>query len=316
MNQPHSQISLFYFYGMFFLRSHLILYTFNVSLVSHMKSIVRKIISASRRQDMVAFFPDKLIDLLERRCPPEKVHSLVLWTKDPRNMWQFRALNQKLQQYDQIYVHYTITGMGGTCFEPGIPKMVTGLENIGNLLDYLKNPRLLHIRFDPIVNVRMSEGDCYTNLFCFSPVAKVCRQYQLHEITISWMQLYDKVRRRLSQLGLEAIELKKSEQAKQQDWIMEQARQYDIQLHGCCVETLPESSCIDGNLLNALHPNQEMTLIKKSSGQRQRCGCNASWDIGWYEPCGGSCIYCYARPKELKTLVGERPKKGEWIDQN
>ena len=300
---------------MFYLRSHVILSTFNLILVLKMKAITNKVISASRRQDMVAFFPDKLIDLLERRCPPEKVHTLVLWTKDPRNIWQYGALNQKLLQYDQIYIHYTITGMGGTCFEPGIPELETGLENIGNVLDFLKSSELLRIRFDPIVNIQMPEGETYTNLPCFSQVAQVCKQYQIHEISISWMQVYDKVRHRLSRLGLQSIELRESEQAKQQNWIIEQAQKYNIQLHGCCVETLPKSSCIDGNLLNALHPNQEIASVQKAGGQREGCGCTASWDIGWYEPCAGSCIYCYARPKELTRLTGERPKKGEWIDE-
>lgn len=256
-----------------------------------------KIISASRRQDMVAFFPEKMIDVLNRRCPPEKVHSLVLWTKDPRHCWSHHQLQQCLNAYDQLFVHFTITGMGGTTLEPGIPDWKTSVQTLPRVLELVGSSRLLRVRFDPIVNVTTPEGKPYSNLACFESIADACRKYGLTDVTISWMQVYDKVRRNLLAHGFSPIALSAQEKENQLAEIQGMASARGITLHGCCDDRLPVSSCIDGNLLNETHRKRLLATTEKASGQRQRCCCTKSWDIGWYEPCPGGCLYCYARPK-------------------
>ena len=117
-------------------------------------------------------------------------------------------------------------------------------------------------------------------------------------ITLSWMDVYSKVRKRLNKAGIEPVSLSKKEWQKESDWIHKTAGESGITVHGCCVEGLPDSSCIDGRLLTELHPNLERASSNKAKGQRGRCGCTESWDIGWYNSCPGGCLYCYAQPQK------------------
>ena len=40
-----------------------------------------KLISASRRVDLVGGYADLFAELLDKKAPPESVHTLVIWTK-------------------------------------------------------------------------------------------------------------------------------------------------------------------------------------------------------------------------------------------
>jgi hypothetical protein len=77
----------------------------------------KKIVSASRRVDLVAFYPDYMAEKIEE-IGTENVHTLIIWTKNPSNMLFHSQLNRLLERLDQIYVLLTVTGLGGTPLEP------------------------------------------------------------------------------------------------------------------------------------------------------------------------------------------------------
>jgi hypothetical protein len=258
----------------------------------------KKVISASRRIEMVGFFPDKLAGLLRDRCPPERVHSIVLWSKNPGNMLWHSILNKVLSTYDQIYLHFTISGMGNSFLEPGIPSYTEMIGLLPKIVDFLGDVRRLRVRFDPIVHLKLPGGTEYTNLHHFTKVTRAVHGIGGRDITISWMEIYPKVERRLKKAGIEPVSLSRQEWKKESDRLINEAAGFDITLHGCCVEGLPVSSCVDGRSLAQLHPKQETASFKRAKGQRERCGCTESWDIGWYNSCPGGCLYCYARPAE------------------
>ena len=106
------------------------------------------VLSASRRTDLVACYPEFLIEKL-RDYPPEQVHSLVVWTKNPQNMIAPGALRETLERYRQLYVHLTITGLGGTVLEPHIPSWETVLQMVPALIALVKVPERISWRFDP-----------------------------------------------------------------------------------------------------------------------------------------------------------------------
>ena len=87
---------------------------------------------------------------------------------------------------------------------------------IPNLVNFLGDVRRIRIRFDPIVHVRLTDGSVYTNLPRFVDVVKAVRSAGGKDITISWMDLYAKVRNRLNKAGIEPICL--SEEEWKEDW--------------------------------------------------------------------------------------------------
>ena len=52
---------------------------------------------------------------------PDTVHTVVLWSKDFSNLLRnSHGLRDLLASYDQLYLHFTVTGLGGTRVEPGV----------------------------------------------------------------------------------------------------------------------------------------------------------------------------------------------------
>ena len=267
-----------------------------------------KVISASRRIEMIGFFPQKIIEVLGRRCPPEKVHTIVLWSKNPGNLIEHRELRKILSAYDQVFLHVTITGMGGSYLEPGIPPMEKSLTMLSDLVEFAGDPRRIRVRFDPIVHLKLPDGTEYSNIKHFIRVAKAASRLTLTDITISWMEEYPKVQKRLRKYGIDSIPVSDTHWQRESEWILRQAEKIGITVLGCCVPQMPVSRCIDGELLTVLHPRLERASLKKAQGQRTHCGCTESWDIGWYNPCPGGCLYCYGHPWEPSNLMGHPPR--------
>jgi DNA repair photolyase len=220
---------------------------------------------------MVACFPDELVRLLAEKCPPQETHTLVIWTKNPQNLLDHDALRNACSQYP-LYVHFTITGMGGTQLEPNVPRwqQMTGL--LGPLVDYLGMPERVRIRLDP-------------------------------SFSISWVDAYKKVVSRLRKHEITNAPVSPAQWKEEFDWLKDKAAEHSMRLHGCCVPGMPVSHCIDGELLTKLHPEELPCSTKKAKGQRAACGCTESYDIGWYNPCPHGCLYCYANPAAVPEPV-------------
>ncbi len=256
---------------------------------------------------MVGFFPQRLIEVLEKKCPPEKVHSIVLWTKDPRNLFDHRPLRLTLARYDQLVVHYTISGMGNSYLEPRIPSTSECLALLPKLVGLVGDPQRIRVRFDPIVHLDLPDNKPFSNLKHFQEIARRSAMVNIRDVVISWMEPYKKVCKRLESFGIRIQELTEEAWRIEADWILEQSEKHGVSVLGCCVPKFPGARCIDGEMLSVLHPRMEKASLQKAKGQRERCGCTESWDVGWYNPCPGGCLYCYARPLVPSALTGRRP---------
>ena len=254
-----------------------------------------KVISASRRVDMVANKPDQLIGILKARCPPPQIHTLVLWTKNAHHLLHHSALKKELARYDQVFLHYSITGLGDSVLEPNVPDMTTCFEHLPRLAFWL-SPQRIRIRFDPIVHFRLSGGEVICNLRVFEDVAECAEKCGITSITTSWVQIYRKVSQRLKRMHIEPISISDEQWLEEAAWLQSIAWNCGLELHGCCVPGWPVSRCIDGDLLNKLHPKGFKTSTQRARGQRLLCGCTKSWDIGWYRKCDQGCVYCYGNP--------------------
>jgi hypothetical protein len=253
------------------------------------------VISASRRTDLVGCYPEVLVERLQE-FPPESVHSLVIWTKNPKNMIVEGPLKRILKDHKQIYVHLTITGMGGGEFEPMIPPWKEAVEMIGPLIDVVGDPRRISWRFDPILETE-GHGQTYNNFDLFPRLAEAITPFGIRSCRVSWVSPYKKVLARLARKGWYLIPRKPEERFNQANILTQVAREHGMSLFFCCMEGFPISRCIDGELLSEIHPDGHRCSKEKARGQRLLCGCTQSLDIGWYSlRCRHRCLYCYAVP--------------------
>jgi hypothetical protein len=276
------------------------------------------VVSASRRTDLTAFFPDVLAGFLREEkarvigpsgrsyevdLQPENVHTLVLWSKDFANVLADRSgLKGLVSKYEQAYFHLTITGLGGTVIEKGAPPPEKAMAQLPPLVAAAGSPARVSVRFDPVVFWR--EGDrVLSNLGFFERLAPRVSDAGITDIRVSFAQWYGKAQRRAAKQGFAFVD---QDDTKKQALALElaaMASNWDLALHACAqtflagVPGFRPSSCIDGPRLRGLHPRHEAVSIRKDRTQRPECLCTESKDIGSYTlSCPHGCLYCYANP--------------------
>jgi len=284
-----------------------------------MGTVMKKIISASRRTDLVAFFPEWLSQALRRErarvvgpshrvfeadLRPSAVHSIVLWSKDFSNLIGDRhGLRSGLSKYDQVYLHFTVTGLGGTVLEPGVPAPEDALGQLDALVRIAGRPERISLRFDPVVHWKEG-GAVRTNRGFFDKAARRAAALSVKDIRISFAQRYGKAVKRFARAGLEFLEPPLEETVEAAARMASTAASLGLRLFVCSqrfltdVPGLEASACVDGRLLRDLHPAREPASVKKDRSQRPECGCTESVDIGSYtQACPHCCLYCYANPR-------------------
>lgn len=235
---------------------------------------------------------------------PDKVHTVVLWSKDFGNLLRNgHGLRDRLAAYDHFYLHVTVTGLGGTALEPGAPPYLEALAQLPGLVDFVGDPRRVSVRFDPVVFWE-EKGTVRSNLPVFEEVARAAASAGIRDIRTSFAQRYGKAKRRAAAKGLAFIDPPGEEKRARAAGMAAFAAAHGLVLHACCqpalagVPGIEPSACIDGRLLEELHPGREPVSFRKDRGQRADCRCTESRDIGSYgQACPHGCVYCYANPK-------------------
>ncbi len=255
-----------------------------------------QVISASRRTELVAHYPDYLAHRL-RQLGARSLHSVVVWTKDPANLLRHADLRDALAGVGQVFVHWTVTGLGGTFLEPNVPPPGEQLALLDDIIAYLGDPRRVHWRCDPLISaLRVDEHVSNINLDLFRSLAEPFARAGVPAVHTSFVTAYPKVTRRLSAAGVTLQEFTSEERRAFLDEMAAAARGLGLELITCCEPGYPVRRCIDGELLAALHPARQPCSTQRSKGQRALCGCTLSLDVGHYLPCPNGCLYCYARP--------------------
>ncbi|MEW6455299.1 MAG: DUF1848 family protein [Acidobacteriota bacterium] len=284
-----------------------------------MKVKEHRIISASRRTDLIAHFPDWLVNSLKNRkaivigpykysyvvdLNPSNTHTIVLWSKNFKNLIENRHnLLDLLKEYAQLYFLFTITGLGGTRIEPGVIPLCEALAQIDRLVEISQLPERISIRFDPIIYWR-EDGGVKSNLTYFEKIISEISKFGIKDIRLSFVQYYPKCIKRAKKLNLDYVDPPEEEKLKDIYEIEETVYKYNINIFSCSqpflekISFIKKSSCIDGNFLSKIHPEKKQAITKKDPSQRKECGCTVSIDIGSYtQPCPNACIYCYANPR-------------------
>ena len=255
-----------------------------------------KVISASRRTDLVAHYPDQLAARLAQ-LPPGGVHTVVIWTKDVTNLLHHQHLREALQGCGQVFLHWTITGLGGTFLEPNAPEPERQLRLLDETVRYIGDPRRLHWRYDPLLSVRrgdVSAGNLSVPMF--ESIARPMAAAGVPVVHTSYVTLYPKVVRRLAAAGIEAMPPDAETRAGFLAELSAAAGDLGVRLVTCCEPGFGRQRCIDGDLLMELHPAHAPCKTERARDQREMCGCTASLDVGRYLPCPNRCLYCYAHP--------------------
>ncbi|MFB3881454.1 MAG: DUF1848 family protein [Armatimonadota bacterium] len=254
------------------------------------------VISASRRTELVAHYPDYLVHRLEQ-VGPERVYTLVVWTKDPTNLLTHTRLSDMVRRVGQLFLHWTVTGLGGTFVEPNVPLPQSQLALLDDIVALVGDPRRIHWRYDPLVSARQDdERASNVDLDLFRSLAEPFARAGVPAVHTSFATIYRKVVRRIAQTGMEFEGYSAEERRRFISALAEEAGRLDMQLITCCEPGFPMQRCIDGELLAALHPDREPCPTDRARGQRGLCGCTVSLDIGRYLPCPNRCLYCYAHP--------------------
>jgi hypothetical protein len=269
------------------------------------------IISASRRTDIPAFYPDWLMNRVRagfctvpnpfnRRqvstvsLTPADVDAFVFWTRNPQ------PLVPHLDELDargyHYYFQFTILGYPRE-LDPKSPSVAAAVQSFQRLAERLGPARVIW-RYDPIVITSRTSVDFHRANY--ERLARLLRQYTLRSV-ISLVDLYRKAVPRLNKLeGTEVafLPLEPSAVAGLLTDLAACATANGMDIVSCAEELdfLPNAirpgKCVDDGLL-AILVGHDVTQ-RKDPSQRAACGCVASRDIGMYDSCLFGCQYCYA----------------------
>jgi DNA repair photolyase len=211
-------------------------------------------------------------------------------------------LKDLLAAYGQLYLHFTVTGLGRTPVEPGVPDYRAALAQLPALIALAGDPLRVSVRFDPIL---FWKEDCRirSNVDLFSEVAEASAAAGVRDIRVSFAQWYGKAARRAVARGFAFSVPSEEEQRTHTLELAAISAARGLVLHACCqpllsgIPGIRPSDCIDGALLESLHPRLEPISRRKDPSQRESCLCTESKDIGSYtQRCPHACVYCYANP--------------------
>lgn len=238
------------------------------------------VFSASRREDMPAYRMPEILRKYEK-YPDDSFW--VLWTKNPVN------ISSSSMDFRKVALNLTITGFGSTRLEPNVPEPMEVWQRAGMLIADGFNPAFITWRLDPLIPGHPAQST--------GSVERMARQAKALGITrcvTSFITFYPHVKKRWPDWYLSAPD-KKMQQVTAQG-IKDILSGYGIGLYGCAqshlAHILTPSKCIDGSYLSAVTGFSFSQA--KDSTQRASCGCTASIDIGSYNRCKASCLYCYA----------------------
>ncbi len=273
------------------------------------------ILSVSRRTDIPAFYAEWFMNRIREgfamvRNPmnyhqvskvslePEVIDCIVFWTKNATPLLPYL---EEIGGNYPFYFHYTLNDYD-LSVEQNLPPLEDRLEVFRELSRWIGPDRVIW-RYDPVFVSGSIDVSWHAERF--RRIAEALDGYT-HTCVFSFIDVYDKIKSRISSLGIRACSEQEMNQlaaafagiATDHNLMLRTCAEeidlsaYDIQ-HGCC---------IDGRLIE--HLTGWTLSVRKDKNQREVCGCLESVDIGQYNTCRHGCQYCYANfnPASVKTF--------------
>lgn len=272
------------------------------------------IISASRRTDIPAFYGEWFMNRLrEGYCLVANpfnpamvsrvslaladVDVIVFWSKNPK------AFFSHLTEIDRMGFHYyflyTLNHYPES-LEPNMPPLEERLSAFRELAENLGAARVVW-RYDPII--LSHEPDYSYHLRAFEKIVDELSG-ATERVIISFVDFYRKTERRIRQ-----VEAKTGDTFYRDPFACPEfgtlvhglaviAAQNGLQIQTCAedlrIETfgIRAGKCIDDELIRRVFGIS--VSAPKDPGQRGKCGCILSRDIGATDSCLNGCEYCYS----------------------
>ena len=257
------------------------------------------IISASRRTDIPALYPEWFVNRLragEVLVPnpynrkkvkriflsPETVDCIVFWTKNPAPILPY--LREITDMGYEYYFQVTITDYEED-IEPDLPCTADVMATFLMISERLGKERM-DWRFDPILLTKK-----YSVSYHLEQFEMMCRWLgkSASRCIISFVDAYK---------SSPYQELMEDDILKLAGGLGRTAREYQLPLYTCAEKVnlerfgIGHSACIDKAKIGSLIGYK--LDLRKDTGQRGECRCVESVDIGTYHTCIHGCRYCYA----------------------
>jgi hypothetical protein len=289
-------------------------------------------LSLSRTRDPLKEDPDLVAEILRGERPVrlsrghaaapldlDRVGAVVLWTKDPRGLLTHAPLMEAARALRErgvaLALQLTVTGLGGTPLEPGIPSPDEVVAAVSALVDRGRlSAGAIKLRVDPLIRARDAGGRVWANdsAAAFAEVAAPFAALGVTRVTASLAQVedYPRVARRLARLGFEVARPTAGEGRALTRNLALAAAELGMRYSTCVFPADPShlvEGCVDGAWLNDLladmgSPRRVTTTLHNRRGrQRPDCRCSFSYDLGYSQGirhCASAarswCVYCYS----------------------
>jgi hypothetical protein len=245
--------------------------------------------------------------------------ALVLWTKQPAPILECVELRTCLERYVRsggiVVLQLTVTGLGGTPVEPGIPRPDEVAAALGRIVEAgIVEPRGVKLRYDPVGTIVFEGLPAYTNMSLerFGVVLDLFEPLGVTRVTASRLddRNYPAVAERIGKVGGRIEPVEEGDAVAFMRTLAAACARRDM-VYSTCVHPVDDElvgveGCIDGRVINAWirerggRPVWD-ALHNRVGSQRPGCRCTYSLDIG-YSPgvplCssgGFGCLYCYAQ---------------------
>lgn len=197
----------------------------------------------------------------------------ILITKNPE------LLQPELSGTENIIIHCTITGFGGTILEPGVRKPEVTLPAYRELVEKFGGERVV-LRVDPIID--SPKGMCTAENILRSAISR---------IRVSFLDMYPHVIERFKKVGLPLPHSTLHAPIMNRKKIVEIfQRSYELEI--CGEPGFECTGCVSQADLDVLLPG---TSSNKLGNQRQSCACLSLKKelLSNKKQCKNACLYCY-----------------------
>jgi len=270
-------------------------------------AVAPTIISASRLTDIPAFYAEwfmnrlrigyvKRIDRWNRSeyISLEATKFVVFWTKNAAPLIRY------LREIDSLgisyYFTFTVNDYEKEGLEPKLPPLAERIKTFKALSDMIGKERVIW-RFDPLILTN--------NISIESLVLKIRgigEKIATHtdKLVFSFANIdrYKKVKGNMRNKGIDYLPINAAAMVDIASRISALNARWNLELATCAEEIdldflgIAHNKCIDGDLIRKIGGSHNIDL--KDPGQRKKCQCVKSKDIGQRNSCGHLCAYCYA----------------------